>query len=78
MSRMIFFGEASLRYALAQYVTHYHGESNHQGVGNRLLQNSGTFPRVGGAVRRRRRLGGMLSYYHRGPLDPFTGARLNF
>jgi hypothetical protein len=30
-----------------------------------LLQNSGTFACVGGAVRRRQRLGGMLSFYHR-------------
>jgi hypothetical protein len=30
-----------------------------------LLQNSGTFACVGEAVRRRQRLGGMLSFYHR-------------
>jgi putative transposase len=38
LNRMIFVGQASLRHALTQYVTHYHGERNHQGLGNRLLQ----------------------------------------
>jgi transposase InsO family protein len=65
LSRMIFFGEASLRHALAQYTAHYHRERNHQGMGNQLLQNSGTLARVCGAIRRRHRLGGMLSFYHR-------------
>jgi putative transposase len=35
---MIFVGQESLRHALTQYVAHYHGERNHQGLGNRLLQ----------------------------------------
>ena len=35
---MIFFGQASLRHTITQYMTHYHGERNHQGIGNRLLQ----------------------------------------
>ncbi len=38
LDRVIFFGEASLRRTLRAYVTHYHTERNHQGVGNRLLQ----------------------------------------
>src|SRR5262245_54873022 len=42
LSRLILFGEASLRYALAQYVVHFHHERNHQGKGNVLL-----FPTVG-------------------------------
>ncbi len=37
LSRMIFFGEAMLRRALAEFVAHYHAERNHQGLGNRLL-----------------------------------------
>lgn len=36
---MIFFGQASLRYAITQYMTHYHGERNHQGLGNQLLRS---------------------------------------
>src|SRR5262245_59483349 len=37
LSRVILFGEASLRYALAQYVEHFHHERNHQGKGKVLL-----------------------------------------
>jgi transposase InsO family protein len=64
LSRLILFGEASLRYALAQYVTHFHHEQNHQGKGNVLL-----FPTVNqdgehaGLLQCRERLGGLLKYY---------------
>jgi putative transposase len=34
LSRVILFGEASLRHALTQYVQHVHHERNHQGQGN--------------------------------------------
>ncbi|MFT4540323.1 MAG: transposase InsO family protein [Planctomycetota bacterium] len=33
LNRMIFFGEASLRKAVKNYVAHYHGERAHQGLG---------------------------------------------
>jgi hypothetical protein len=35
---MIFFGQASLRHAVKHFMTHYHAERNHQGLGNLLLQ----------------------------------------
>ena len=38
LNRMIFFGQASLRHAIAQYLSHYHNERNHQGRGNQLLR----------------------------------------
>jgi hypothetical protein len=47
--------------ALTQYVAHYHGERNHQGLGNRLLQPLADIGEPYGAVRRRQRLGGMHS-----------------
>jgi len=62
---MIFIGEGSLRYAIYQYMTHYHSERNHQGLNNQLIVPE---PEVGGQigeVRRRERLGGLLSYYYR-------------
>jgi hypothetical protein len=62
---MIFFGQASLRHAIKQYMAHYHGERNHQGIGNWLLQPPSTIGELHGAIKRRERLGGMLSYYHR-------------
>jgi transposase InsO family protein len=64
LSRLILFGEASLRYALAQYVAHFHHEWNHQGKGNVIL-----FPVVSpdierqGPIKCRERLGGLLKYY---------------
>jgi len=65
LSKLILFGEASLRRMLTEFIDHYHGERNHQGKGNVLL-----FPRyeVGQQkprtrVRCRKRLGGLLKYY---------------
>jgi len=66
LSRLILFGEVSLRHALTQYVDHYHHERNHQGKGNVLL-----FPTVNqdpareGSIRCPERLGGLLKYYMR-------------
>ena len=37
LSKMILFGERSLRRALREYVDHFHAERNHQGKGNVLL-----------------------------------------
>ena len=38
LERMIFFSEPSLRRAVAECIHHYHGERNHQGLGNALLE----------------------------------------
>jgi hypothetical protein len=65
LNRIIFFGQASLRHAISEYMTHSHGERNHQGIGNRLLQPLATVGELHGAIKRRERLGGMLSYYDR-------------
>ena len=37
LSKIILFGERSLRRALSEYVEHYHAERNHQGKSNVLL-----------------------------------------
>ena len=60
LNRMIFFGERSLRRALAEFVAHYHGERNHQGLDNRLIEPGEEVGRVEGNVACRNRLGGML------------------
>lgn len=65
LSKVILFGERSLRRAVNEYVDHYHAERNHQGKGNVLL-----FPRdrnvhSGRPMQCRERLGGLLRYYHR-------------
>jgi len=46
-TRLIVFGERRLRHVVDQFVVHYHGERNHQGLGNGLIapqchQNGGT------------------------------------
>ena len=65
LSRVILFGERSLRRALSAYVDHFHGERNHQGKGNVLLFPLATYQRRDGPVKCRERLGGLLRYYHR-------------
>ena len=62
---MIFFGEGSLRKGIHEFVLHYHGERNHQGLGNRLIVLDELQAGRRGAVLRRERLGGMLNYYYR-------------
>ena len=60
LHRVIPLGERHLR-TLAESVAHYHGERNHQGLDNELIDRP---PRqtVSGPVLRRERIGG-LSYY---------------
>jgi putative transposase len=65
LNRMIFVGLPPLRHAITEYLTHYHGERNHQGMENRLLKPFGSPGKPHVPVKRRERLGGMLSYYHR-------------
>jgi transposase InsO family protein len=65
LSRMIFFGQTSLRHAITQYLALYHHERNHQGLDNRLLRPSGVTSKPRAPVKRHERLGGLLSYYHR-------------
>ncbi|HVX63720.1 MAG TPA: integrase core domain-containing protein [Pirellulales bacterium] len=65
LSRMIFFGEQSLRNATAQFVEHYHAERNHQGLENKLIEPGPEVEQTAGEVERRERLGGLLNYYHR-------------
>jgi transposase InsO family protein len=64
LARMILFGEESLRKGNHEFV-HYHGERNHQGLGNRLIVPEKSATGDPGSILRRERLGGMLNYYHR-------------
>ena len=65
LSKVILFGERSLRRALSEYVGHFHTERNHQGKGNVLLFPRGTNIHRDGPIQCRERLGGLLHYYHR-------------
>jgi putative transposase len=64
LSRLILFGERSLRYALHEYVTHYHTERPHQGKGNVVLMPSPPYrAERHGPIHCHERLGGLLKYY---------------
>ena len=65
LNRMVFLGEASLRYTIRSYLSHYHGERNHQGLDNQLIARESEVGQARGQVNRRERLGGILSYYYR-------------
>ncbi len=65
LSRMIFFGEKSLRRAVGTYLEHYHGERNHQGLGNQIIEPVDDVGQVSDTIECRERLGGMLMYYYR-------------
>ena len=65
LERMIFFGETSLRNAVGQFLSHYHEERNHQGLGNKIIEPSDEVGLATGEVQCRERLGGLLQYYYR-------------
>jgi putative transposase len=62
LNRMILFGEAHLRDAIDEYLERYHGERNHQGIGNVLIDGG---PSTMGKIVSSERLGGLPRYYHR-------------
>jgi hypothetical protein len=67
LSKLMLFGESSLRHTLREYLVHYNAERNHQGKGNILLfpspitrSNQCRDPKI----HNRERLGGLLRYYY--------------
>jgi putative transposase len=66
LSRLILFGERSLRHTLSEYGSHYHQERPHQGKGNVVLIPAPDHrQRRQGPIHCRERLGGLLKYYDR-------------
>ena len=65
LERMVFFGEMSLRRGIHAYLSHFHQERNHQGLGNKLLEPGNEVGRIDGVIQCRESLGGLLKYYHR-------------
>ena len=64
LSRLILFGERSLRRALTEYVTHFHQERPHQGKGNVILMPAAhDRQQHARPIRCYERLGGLLKYY---------------
>ena len=62
-------GERHLRFAISEFIEHYHLERNHQGLDNQLITtvavsaNENADPAR--RITRRERIGGLLSYYYR-------------
>ena len=65
LTRVAPLGEGHLRRLVYEYIEHYHRERNHQGLDNQLLQRPPPPRRPDADVRRRVRLGGLLSFYNR-------------
>jgi putative transposase len=66
LSRLMLFGEPSLRQALQEDVTHFHHERPPQGMGNVVLLPWSEQRSVReGALRCQERLGGLLTYSDR-------------
>jgi transposase InsO family protein len=65
LAQMMMLGEHALYYAIQQYLVHYHHERNHQGLANQLIIPAPDLGSHSSQVRRRERLGGLLSYYNR-------------
>lgn len=68
LSKLVPLGERHLRVAVIEFVEHYHGERNHQGLDNQLLTKpvkTETPANDNTPVACRERLGGLLNFYFR-------------
>jgi putative transposase len=63
LSKIIPIGPRMLRRAMREYVEHYHGERNHQGLGNRTINLLPNHHNATQTIHRRTRLGGILNFY---------------
>lgn len=64
LNHVVPIGERHLRRTVHEFATHYHRERNHQGLANELIERPAALRPTGG-IRRRQRVGGILSYYYR-------------
>jgi transposase InsO family protein len=65
LNHVVPLGERHLRLLVSEFVEHYHGERTHQGLANALIVQRAATANDNGRVQRRKRIGGMLSFYHR-------------
>jgi putative transposase len=63
LSKIIPIGPSMLRRTLREYIEHYHGERNHQGLGDRTINPLPNDRNTTESIHRRARLGGILNYY---------------
>jgi len=62
LNKIILFSESQLRRVVTSYVEHYHLEGNHQGLDNELIEKGEAGVKTEGTIRKKERLGGLLSY----------------
>jgi len=65
LNKIILFSESQLRRAVTNFVDHYHRERPHQGLDNELIEKGDAGIKTKGAIKRKERIGGLLSYYYR-------------
>jgi putative transposase len=65
LNHVVPLGERHLRLLVSEFVEHYHIERTHQGIANVLIDQRAETVNDNGSVTRRKRLGGMLSFYRR-------------
>ena len=62
LNNILIFGESHLRYVISEYMTFYHQERPHQGIGNNIIDPQ---PQGKGEIVCHERLGGLLKSYRR-------------
>ncbi len=62
LNKILIFGESHLRYVISEYMTFYHHERPHQGIGNNIIDPQ---PQGKGKIVCHERLGGLLKSYRR-------------
>lgn len=65
LHKVVPIGVHHLRHVIREFVAHYHLERCHQGLGNVIPQCPPPGSTSAAPIQRRKRLGGMLSFYHR-------------
>jgi putative transposase len=65
LNKIILFSESQLRRVVKNYIDRYHGERPHQGLDNELIEKGEAIGTSDGPIKKRERLGGLLSYYYR-------------
>jgi putative transposase len=65
LNHVVPLGERHLRLLVTEFVEHYHVERSHQGLANELVVPRVSTANDNGRVKRNKRIGGMLSFYHR-------------
>ena len=65
LHKLILFGETATRNAVRDFVTHYHTERNHQGLGNELIVPMERSPDIDAEIETTEHLGGLLRSYRR-------------